>query len=56
MLATPYGNIKILFDGKESSFDMIRIPENQKVWPDVQTWFAADPTIAGKEVGWCKNS
>lgn len=39
MLATPYGNVKILFDGKESSFDMIRVPENQKVWPDVKEGF-----------------
>ena len=57
MLATPYGNVKILFDGKESSFDMIRVPENQKVWPDVKEgtslYYGQDKVSIGVEAEFC---
>jgi len=65
MLVTPFGNIRLLFDGND-----IYLSRNRKAFyffifgiawlgecseeKDVQTWYAADPTITGRKVNWKK--
>ena len=39
MLTTPYGNIKVEFDGQETDYEITEILLNKKVWPDIAQGF-----------------
>lgn len=39
MLTTPFGNIKIEFDGHETDYEIREILPNKRVWPDVVQGF-----------------
>lgn len=39
MLTTPFGNIKIEFDGRETDYEIREILPNKRVWPDVAQGF-----------------
>ena len=39
MLTTPFGNIKIEFDGQETDYEIREILPDKRIWPDVAQGF-----------------